>query len=363
MSHLAVDTRWKQRPDLPIPARQFRYAKRLSNDAFLVMPKGRLYKQDTPIFKFESHDNKFTKIMNYDYDLSHDARHWSATKPDYISCSIQSDDPDNPKICVISWYNEKFIILQGNMEPHIEDAKNLEISIVRPGAAFVLIDKILHVIGGEKHNDHLTYDTLGGEIIKQHTFDEYKILQHSQALHIPSKKCILLIGGDAGKHKNQWQRLGIWKYHLINREWTKINVSPEFNFSEVHCALTCHERNIIITPYGLRGNIMILNIENDDKFTFRETNIPLPHTVPHDIVYVGIDSAELIVFGFCRRIFFSFDNVDDCESTRALPIYLIKQFVEWFASDTTLHWVARRDCNCLCKHNHYSITLNEILNG
>ena len=100
---------------------------------------------------------------------------------------------------------------------------------------------------------------------------------------------------------------------------------------------------------------MVLNIENDDEYTLRETNIPLPHPTPHDIVCVSIESAQLIVFGYCRNAFFSFEAAPDCASTR------IKKIGKYF-DETTIHWVARRECpKCDIKHNHYSITLDKIL--
>ena len=366
-----VDSRWKERPMTPI---YIHHCKRFSSDEFILVPKARQNHclQDTSIFIFNATNKGFKKLcdINYSNHTIYTHRGRRCHGPDYISCDIK-DGQNGKKIYICSLQYCKFIklLLNGNqtkIEDPLDCVTNKELNIFRSKAAYILIGNILHIIGGQDYNNHLTFDTFWGEIIEKSRF-EHNFLQDSTALHVKSKNCILLIGGDSGdyyKSKGVKQRRwsGIKRYDLTKETWSDVRVSPAFNYSSVRAVLTSNERHIIVTPYESKGKVMVIDIDNDDEFKLKETNIPLPHQVIHDIVRLGDDSAPLIVFGYMRQNWSSFDCRDGFESLDIFPLYLV-EIVERYFNLEQLHWVARGSACHNKSTNHYSIAMNKILTG
>ena len=366
-----VDSRWEERPVTPT---YIHHAKRFSGNKFIIVPKARHYDclQDTSIFIFNAANNTFSKLCDIDYsnDTIHSHRGNSCHGPDFVSCDIKHNENDK-RIYITSLQYNKFIkvMLNGkttNIEDPLSHGTNHENNIFRTKGAYVLIGHILHVIGGKDHNNHVTYDTFYGEITEKYRFG-HDCLQDAQALYVKSKDSILLIGGHSGSYnrsqaikQRRWS--GIKKYDLKQEIWSDVAVSPRFNYANVHAVLTSDEKHIIVTPYGKRGNVMVIDIANDDKYTLRETNIALPYPVPHDIVRIGVDSDKLIVNGYVRQSWLSFDARDEFKVLEVFPLYLVEHIQKYFNVEE-IHWVARGSA-CRGKNtNHYCITLNNILTG
>ena len=77
----------------------------------------------------------------------------------------------------------------------------------------IIIDGVLNIIG---NNKHFIWNKEMKQFEKFHDFDGYQHFEGHPIIHLKSKNCLLIFGGDSGD---------IHYFSLLNKIWSKLAVT------------------------------------------------------------------------------------------------------------------------------------------
>ena len=225
------------------------------------------------------------------------------------------------------------------------------------------------------------------EIIEGFQFEDNVM----SSLHVESQNVILLFGGTVSSDP-QYIYLGIWRYEISKKLWTRIE-GIEFNFTFCDVALTSNEDYVVIVggrPVHMdpeeeytthdeiemtEDRIFVLDIRDEKKYEMWMTSIQVgipalgrsfgdKHHWGYscEIIQGSAEYDNLLICGWIRRLFAS-DSFVEME----LPAEIVHQLIGKFKRSDVLHWMlVTKDTQCSNRTSravYNAMSLREILSA
>ena len=225
--------------------------------------------------------------------------------------------------------------------------------------AILRMNEEIHIIGGRHNSKHLVWNIATNS--EEEIYDFAKVGQFKEglmgpnAIYVPSKDVIILIGGRGSKAN------GIWIFSMKSKKWAKMDALSFIHWN-VSLTLTSNEEYVVIAGgYGVGGSInstdkiFVLDIRDDNEYKLSESKIKCPSKGLCHIVAVGGLKDEYLVRGWLKEI---------CKdlNLEILPMDVISMIMNWYSQEE-IHWLPRMTDSMYNKANgnHFAISVKSIL--
>ncbi len=266
------------------------------------------------------------------------------------------------------YIQNQFQIISINMNTNRRD----DLMVGLDSNYFFFIDDCFHMINA--HDCNIIVSATDNKLsilhntINNNNNNNNNGLYGGKSIYIPSKQCILLIGGyydDEISLSNE-----VWNYKLLTQEWTKINnISfPTIDFAAI---LTSNEKYIILVGGSTyrddiqdtkdTNDIYVLDMNDDNQWKMRECKIKSPVSGICDGTKTGgIKSRnDILIMGFVKHCF----NLKKFSCMQLPPIYIIKLIESWYSVEM-IHLMSFKYKSTDWPHfQHYGMNLNYILSS
>eukprot|EP01084_Bolivina_argentea_P204863 349916_1 len=314
------------------------------NDNELIMSSGQEENENTGIYKYNIITNEWKQIIKYPKDLYNG------------NSAITLDDNTKNKLYMMNNLSEiiMFDLESNKMEYLHEKLESLQYGkdFASNHSVFVSVENTIHSIGGSLV--HLIWNKNTNIITKiDHPFNDE--VWGVSVIYVPSKQCILLIGGHNGFLQ---QDAGIWIFSLVSNKWRQIE-GIIFKCHHVRSlALSFDEKYVIIAggrvDHTLNevNNIHILDIESIDKMKLMVSNICCPSKGPHNVICMRNKLKDkILVNGWIRLIL--------KDTNHRIASEIVNLILELF-NEEELHWLRGHSFE-EDKNDHFSISITHIL--
>ena len=239
--------------------------------------------------------------------------------------------------------------------------KRTEIKTIHMGATNV--NGIIHLIGGDKNSEHVTWNADNDETKQIHDFAaEFKEMFGACFVYVPSKGVILLIGGFDRGYAGDQAAVGIWRFDIKLNKWENVIKGEDFTFYNVSATLSSNENYVIIgggySNYMPSDKMFVFNIKDETDYKLNKCGIQCPSGGLHNIVRTGGIKDELLVIGWIKELFKTLEFKE-----LALPPMYILQLIVVRYNEEEIHWVARAMKNVNVDTTHYAIKLKHVLSA
>eukprot|EP01084_Bolivina_argentea_P176837 305946_1 len=247
---------------------------------------------------------------------------------------------------------------------HSDKVHHTLLSGGKNGEYFLFINNYFHVIN--MHDRHWIGSIQNKSLNTLHNTIDFdnNYLKHGKAVNIPSKQCVLLIGGYYSDGPNDGPSSNeIWIYKLKTQKWTKINnISFErYNFEAV---LTSNERYIVL--FGgmkyhedtgineLVDDICVLDMIDDNNWKIKQCELKCPRSGKCIGTSTGGIEHDMLVTGFVKGCF----KLKEFKNLKSPPTHIISLIAKWYSGEV-IHWMKYYDK----EFEHLGIYLTDILSS
>ena len=318
----------------------------LNNHEFVIVPQrhanNRKYSKDSDgVHKYDSINNKWTKIFDYPKDfasLAHKAAIDIKNNIIYI-CNIDKLLEIN-----LTTNNMKILSNQINLDEF-------------PGVFFA--NDCIHVIGGESNNKHYIFNRSCNKFDLIHDFDSDNLTICQRSFYFAKNKSIINTVFD-DKNKTSIIEFKNNKWNLMD---FKIQNEQHLTGSEI-IATTNGNYLIFIDGTNLEKNemdhfIYIYDVKAKDLI---KSDVKMPENISGTAATSAItrnnDKENLLTFGFVNQCF----NTKNYENMQQLPFYLIKLIEKWVCFET-MHVIIDDSTEDKIQNTHWIIDVDTILSS
>ena len=224
-------------------------------------------------------------------------------------------------------------------------------------AGCVLIKNNLHII--LNHDEHIImcYNKLQKKFVNvaNNLNKSWPRLSYPSVIYVPSKQCILLLGGRYFNSYGGWGEVSseVWSYSLVTQSWKQI-VDVKFAACYFAAVLTPNEKNILL--FGGKNDkeyvddIFVFNIEKENQYTLKKSTIHCPDVGSCFVVITG-GKNHIVVSGYVRQCC----TMPKFATVQLLPTWIQNLISEYYSTEL-VHWIGKS-----MAHNHYCMQLQDIL--
>jgi len=286
------------------------------------------------------------------------------------------EDTTTGDLAFDAFKHDLYFVANGNL--HSWNIKTKEMKELKPKQdCFDVDEKYILFVDDHIHRIHwgnhhwIGHVSVQSQLIKpvERRITSLSENRHGRLIHIPSKHCILLIGGYDDHNKAQPD---LWIFSLSAYKWKKIQNIKYLTYA-FGAVLTSNERYIVLLGGMNIGcvrydDIYVLDMKNEDenKWKMKKSSIKCPQIgVCNAVRTGGVDSKDdILVDGFIKDCF----QQKDFENIQLPPAYIIKMIADWYTAEM-VHWIHWQHSSLDSlksfgsEGNHQGIYLKDILSS